>query len=675
MITGLDLETCRFQPGLRTPPVVCAGLADSPTEAYVVPTDELLEEVRARIVAPNVVIGHNLSYDFADLMVWEPELYDLIWQAYEEDRVWDTMHHERLGEITSGKPRGHLGLFNVAGRYGIEMPIEKGADGGGVQTSYGPLLHRPLSEYSDEQILYLRHDAMTPLKVWERQRKRHGNVELASICDLGRRHLWLTLVSNYGFRTDPKKVAFLKERVAARLATLRDIAMSPYWLDDEAHPTPEQLAREAAFTTRPKTKEDRALAKFIDEFRLVKRWDLNPKMKGEYKNKKNTKRIQAIVKEAYDGRPPLTQPARDWKPTAKKPEFVPGISTARATLEESGHPLLESFSEYGEYSSIMNKDVPMLLLGTTYPIHTKFGFANTLRTTASKPNSQNWATEGGIRECVIPREGYVLISADHTGMETACLAQTIVEKLGRRGLADMLNNDESPLLHLAAAIERIDYAEALARYEAEDKVLKNSRNASKVALYGVPGGMGILTLCLYAKNYGFVRERAFTPDFARFLIGVLKETIPDIDAYLRYVKRLPRDGAGRYFVEIPGSKVVRSGATFCSAANTGFQGRGANLEANVGWHLMKACLDASPGNPLRGCRIINFVHDEFIMEAPIGQRTEAAEALVRIMVERAQPYLPDVKIDAKATCMAYWSKDAYSTIDEHGELTIWNGND
>ena len=115
---------------------------------------------------------------------------------------------------------------------------------------------------------------------------------------------------------------------------------------------------------------------------------------------------------------------------------------------------------------------------------------------------------------------------------------------------------------------------------------------------------------------------------------------------------------------------MRAGATFCSAANTGFQGRGANLEMEAGWHVVKATL--TPGNALFGCRVVFFVHDEFILECPIGRHTAAADELVKIMEEIGRKHLPDVRIGAKATCMMFWSKKAFSKR-VNGELTIWNG--
>src|SRR5690606_29929088 len=60
------------------------------------------------------------------------------------------------------------------------------------------------------------------------------------------------------------------------------------------------------------------------------------------------------------------------------------VSTNKVVLLDSNDPTLEAFSEWGQVSSVLAKDMPMLSAGTRAPIHTKFHMANTTRTTSRR---------------------------------------------------------------------------------------------------------------------------------------------------------------------------------------------------------------------------------------------------------------------------------------------------
>ena len=64
-------------------------------------------------------------------------------------------------------------------------------------------------------------------------------------------------------------------------------------------------------------------------------------------------------------------------------------------------------------------------------------------------------------------------------------------------------------------------------------------------------------------------------------------------------------------------------------------------------------------SPLYGCRLVNYVHDEFILECPEERAHEAVMELQRLMVEGAAPYLPDVPPTVSKPIVARcWSKKA-----------------
>lgn len=116
---------------------------------------------------------------------------------------------------------------------------------------------------------------------------------------------------------------------------------------------------------------------------------------------------------------------------------------------------------------------------------------------------------------------------------------------------------------------------------------------------------------------------------------------------------------------------IRGGATYTAACNSFFQGLGADATGHAGWVIAKACY-VDRGSPLFGCRIVNYVHDEFIVEAPIDRGHEAAEELSRLMIEGASEWIPDVRLAAEPCLMTVWSKDAKTLRDANGRLVPWS---
>jgi len=121
-------------------------------------------------------------------------------------------------------------------------------------------------------------------------------------------------------------------------------------------------------------------------------------------------------------------------------------------------------------------------------------------------------------------------------------------------------------------------------------------------------------------------------------------------------------------IVLPYSGFRRGRASFCAACNTFFQGPGATIAKYAGWLVMRACY-LDPG-PLFGARIVNFVHDDFLIEVDEGAEHESAEELKRLMLVGAEPWLKHVKIRVEAVAMRRWSKFAKKTYKD-GRLVAW----
>jgi DNA polymerase I-like protein with 3'-5' exonuclease and polymerase domains len=189
-------------------------------------------------------------------------------------------------------------------------------------------------------------------------------------------------------------------------------------------------------------------------------------------------------------------------------------------------------------------------------------------------------------------------------------------------------------------------------------IIDNARQTGKVGNFGLAGGLGAKALVAFALATYDVR---LTEDEARGLKRVWFITWPEMPDYFRYIDSTVQSGrplqqlfSGRY----------RGDPKYTARCNTLFQGLAADMAKDAGWRICYACY-VDTASPLFGCRIVNFVHDEFIVEVPEHRAHEAAMELSRLMTEAAKHWLPDVTCKAKPVLMPRWMK---------GAKQVWQNN-
>lgn len=281
-----------------------------------------------------------------------------------------------------------------------------------------------------------------------------------------------------------------------------------------------------------------------------------------------------------------------------------------------------------------------------------------------------------VRSCFVPRGGRIFGQIDYPALELHALAQACIDLLGYSSLATAINNGLDPHLAVAAQILKIPYAEAKARKK-EDEVDK-ARQVGKVVDFGVPGGLGAPKLVMFAKKgYGV----HMTEEEAKGYKKIFLETWPEMKDYFALVAALTRnqdgrDGKGRATFQHLRSKRWRGGATYTSACNSYFQGLGADATTAAGYAISKACY-VEKNSPLFGSRIVNFVHDEFILETDVGLGAGlAANEMGRIAAEVANEWMPDCPFQPlEALLMSRWSKAAFPVFDSAGNLAAWRPED
>jgi hypothetical protein len=376
------------------------------------------------------------------------------------------------------------------------------------------------------------------------------------------------------------------------------------------------------------------------------------------KHTRDTKAAARRCVEAYAKLGRAAPRTESYDPATSGPfEHVSLDSDACAMSEDE---LLESYSAYTSLGKTLSNDIPMLRSGTYVPIHTRFEeILETGRTSSSKPNVQNVRRLPGIRECFVPRAGYVFIDCDFSMLELHTLAQTCYWVLGFSYLGDALRAGKDPHSQIAATILGTSYEIARGRYEAGDSAADNARTAGKGVNFGAAGGLGKATFATFAwKSY----KIRMTEEEAGTLIRQYKDTWLEMPSYFAWVNSLESaPESGKYNVVQPWSGRLRANATYCAACNSPFQGLGADVAKLALWLAWKATMGLSElgeRDPLFGARLVNFVHDSIMAEVLEGRAHAAAVRLKEIMDQAGAMVLGGVPVKASMVVTRQWSKKA-----------------
>jgi hypothetical protein len=220
--------------------------------------------------------------------------------------------------------------------------------------------------------------------------------------------------------------------------------------------------------------------------------------------------------------------------------------------------------------------------------------------------------------------------------------------------------------------------------------IDDGRQAGKVANFGFAGGLGAEKLVLFARKTYKVH---LTLEGAKGLKKVWLRTFPEFKDYFAYFSRLVENGGahGATFRSFFSGR-LRGGMNYSAACNNPFQSLGADAAGNCLFEISEACyvptacrgcngqgIDPDIGlrgprhandngdcpwchgtgiSALYGTRLVNYIHDDFMIECPEARAHEVAHELVRIMIAASAPYLPDVPATAKPIVSRFWSKDA-----------------
>ena len=367
MIYAFDVETHPIQPGLPSPPVVCAAVSEGKTT-------DLVDLRGARPIIRHILTEHELTnaftvYDLGCMVADDPTLMDLVYRALDQDRIRCILVSETLHDIGRGcayldQSTGREFPFYWQGlleqRYlGVDRTAEKkGPDVWRLR--YHELEGTPIDQWPAEAVEYPKADAHNAWLI-DAAQAGHENAhcrgdEMRAAWALHRAHQW-------GLRTDPEKTAALVAEIQRQHEETR-----LRFLDHKI-----VKERKCKGGKKPEAPEF-----FRDGVGM--RWATD------------TKHLAALVTKAYQGKPPITPPSK---------KFPRGqVSTARDTLLASGDPVLADFGKAGPNERLYSVYSKVILQGTTVPINAKYQNPMvTARTSIAEPPLQQLPRGGKIREC------------------------------------------------------------------------------------------------------------------------------------------------------------------------------------------------------------------------------------------------------------------------------------
>lgn len=635
-LVSLDTETHLIAPGLQAPPLVCVQWKTANREGIshaALNRAETLETLRRYLLGDWTITGHNTAFDMAAIAAYAPELIPMIFTAYEQGRVKCSLIREQLLDIAQGTRKKTYNLADVAARY-PGVPSKHGDDPWRLR--YSELATVPVADWPREALDYAMGDVEAQFALHACQSVRAERIApdvLDDECRQSAAAFWLQLVSCWGVHTDP-------------------LAVEAYYHAEKARLDSVKASLIAAGLVRPNGVRNMETAQ--------------------------TLMIQAC-KEAE-----VTCPMTDG---GAKGEPKPQLSEDAITL--TGHQLLIDFQQYGATKTLLSR-IERLRFGAQYPIQPRFTtLQGTGRTSCSTGDAKPGATglpssygyqiqntkrsaEGARDEkgCFVPRPGSWFLSNDYTGNELRTWAFVCWKILGFSRMMEVLNSGFDPHTDLAANMGGVAYARMVsilhgAEGDTRKDWGKNLRQVAKIADFGYPGGMGPKRLVIQARSeYGVT----LSIEQATELRDAWRANWPEARPYFEFVNQL-LNGGEHATVQHLLSNRYRGNISYCEICNSLFQGLAADLAKNAGFRISRACY-AEPDSPLYGCRVWNFVHDEFLLEVPADplRATLAGYEVSRIMVETASEWMPELapSIEAKPALMLRWNKKADEKFAQSG---------
>ena len=648
---AFDTETALIGVGRLAPPLTCVSWSTGQGQGVEwIGNGSCFSLVEGFLDDPGrLLVGLNVAYDCGVIAAEWPELMPVIFEAYADGRITDVGLRQKLIDIAHGQFRGYTDslteghtkyVYSLAAM--AERFFGKKRDKDTHRLGFGELRGVPLEEWPPGAAEYAVEDAVDTMEIFQIQEKNHAGI-LADQYRQARAAWGLHLISCWGIKTSAKKIAELEK-------STEEIFQKAL------------KACQDADLVRPNGKRDTKKART----RMIQ------VMEGLKESTKKTKAF-ITVRRKRDAGEELSK--RELK-NLDDPIF--GISVDEEACDTSGDDLLRSYSQVTSLKTVVEKSIPQLKNGIHWPIQPTFDPLMETGRCSCKGYSDTKPTNGyqmhnvrrlpGIRECFTARDGKVFLDADFGGLELCTWAQNCLWALGQSKLAEALNSGTDPHLVLGCQIMGVTYDEIFKRYKANDEQAAEARQFAKIGNFGFQGGMSWKTFRAWARQAYRVN---FSSEQAEHIQASWKATWPEAEHYFKWISAQCNIGDVGTITQFK-SQRIRGLIPFTVMANTFFQGLGADATKAALFAVQRECY-VDCGTALFGCRMVNYLHDEFMIEVPedLVKANAAADRLVELMCEVANKWLPDVPVKAEALLMKHWSKKAKPVHNAAGQLIPW----
>jgi DNA polymerase-1 len=309
------------------------------------------------------------------------------------------------------------------------------------------------------------------------------------------------------------------------------------------------------------------------------------------------------------------------------------------TLLKVDHPAAKLLLEYRELQKKLGtylETYPSFISPKTGRIHANFLQCRvpTGRLACVSPNIQQIPHEDEFRRCFVAEEGNVLVIADYSQIELRILAEVSDD----RSFVEAFQKDED--LHRVTAASMYGVA--------KEEVTREQRSAAKRINFGLMYGRGAKSL---SAQLGTDEERA------RSLIEEYFANYPKVQRYLQNTAneamktRTLRTLSGRIrkFGNTSGLGSAERGALRREAMNYPIQGAAGDIAKLALGYIRRELKDLD-------ARLINCIHDEFVVECAQDEASEVSERTKAAMIRAGEDVLEKVPVEVEVATSREWRK-------------------
>lgn len=604
---AFDTETHLIKPGMGAPRCVCVQTNENTHTLY--DREPGLDRVERALKEGEPLVGHHTPYDLGVTVAERPHVLPSVFEAFDKGLIHDTIIRQKIMDNATGELKmvwdDELEQYKRNPGYSMDALLyrhfgevrAKGEDTWRLR--YGELDGLPVANWPEDARDYALRDGSDTWRLYDRQDtivKAHGVADgvIPGEKWTNQANWALHLMHLWGVRTDRKAAMTLDE----------------VWV-----------------------KEEKAAIKEAQKYGFIRK-----------NGTRNLNKIKEAVEECL---------GEKTKKTAKG-----NVQTKREQLVATGHPGLLAVAHRVKIEKLRKTYLPVLLSGAEVPINASYNaILETFRTSCRNPNLQNVPRKGFLRNCFVPRKGWVFVFCDFDTLEMLTLGQVCLDLFGESKIVEAAIAGADFHLIVAAEMLKMPYSQAKALYDQGDVRVSDARQFCKIANYGFAGGMGASTFVVYAKGFGV----ELSLEMAKQLKTSFMRAWPEMSKYFSYCSKLiDRADKKAEKIQFVRSGLFRGNVSYTATCNGFFQHLAAMGAKDAVYEVARECY-IDGGSPLYGCRPWLFAHDEIGMEVPYYSPEFAHRAAMRLqelMIERMQHWCPDVPIGATAAMSLRWIKGA-----------------